>query len=95
MLAVAVAEHNAGSVAVLVAAGAVLPEPEAELLYLPFNYNDRQAVLGDLEQQAAAAGGGGPAIQYRAAADEVRAYCEKQGQEKINANAIEHGIILA
>ena len=53
IIAVAVAEQNAGAVAVLVAARVVLPEPEAELLHLPFDYNDLQAVLEELEQQAA------------------------------------------
>ena len=84
IIAVAVAEQNAGAVAVLVAAGAVLPPPGQQALgqqLLPFNYNDLQAVLKELEQQAAA--GGRMAVQCGAAADAVRAYCEEHGQEKI------------
>ena len=88
IIAVAVAEQNAGAVAVLLAAGAVLPALEVELYNLPFDYSDLQAVLEELEQQAAAEGGEEMAlIHYGAAVDAVRAYCEQHGQEKIDANA--------
>ena len=86
IIAVAVAEQNAGAVAVLVAAGAVLPAPA--LRNLPFNHNDLQAVLEELEQQAAAAGGGEMAILYRAASETVRGYCEQHGREKIEGSFI-------
>ena len=84
VIAVAVAEQNAGAVSVLVAAGAVLPPPGQQALgqqLLPYDYNDLQAVLEELEQQAAA--GGEMAVQCGAAADAVRAYCEQHGREKI------------
>ena len=87
ILAFAAAEKNAGAVAVLVAAGAVLPDPDSDIEYLPFNYNDLQAVVEELEQQAAAAGGGRTAIQYGPAADMVRGYCEQHGREKIESKS--------
>ena len=83
IIAAAVGEQNAGAVAVLAAAGAVLPAPGQQ--QLPFNYDDLEAVLQELEQQAAVAGGGEMATKCRAAADTVRAYCEKHGHEKIDA----------
>jgi hypothetical protein len=96
IIAAAVAERNAGAVAVLVAAGAVLPEPSVVKLppdmgwNLPFDYNDLQAVVPDLDDQAASGGGGGGVIgaaQYQKAADVLRAYCWEHGREKIDASA--------
>jgi hypothetical protein len=92
IIGVAVAEQNAAAVAVLVAAGAVLPEPagrERHLWNLPFVYNDLQAVVSDLDDQVAAAGGGViGAAQYQKAADVLRAYCEEHGREKIDASSV-------
>jgi hypothetical protein len=92
IIGVAVAEQNAGAVAVLVAAGAVLPEPVENVWNLPFDYNDLQAVVSDLDDQVAAAGGDGVrvigAAQYQKAADVLRGYCEEQGREKIDASAL-------
>jgi hypothetical protein len=87
IISVALSERNAGAVAVLVAAGAVLPEPVGELYWkLPYNQSDLQAVVSDLDEQLAAAvggdGGGGVtgAAQYQKAADVLRAYCEEHGR---------------
>ena len=92
IIVAAVAEQNAGAVAVLLAAGASLPAPEAELPRVPFNYNDLQAVLEELERQAAAGGWGGEtANQCRAAAEVLRAYCEQHGREKIEGNVLTFG----
>ena len=52
------------------------------MAYLPFNYDDLQVVLEELEQQA---GGGATAVQFKAAADTVRAYCEQHGREKLES----------
>jgi hypothetical protein len=98
IIAVAVAERNAGAVAVLMAAGAVLPAPSVGELQphllrnLPFDYTDLQAVVSDLHGQVAAAGGGGVigAAQYQKAADVLRGYCEEHGREKIDARALTH-----
>jgi hypothetical protein len=95
IIAAAVAEQNAAVVAVLVAAGAVLPEPGGGCRKLPFYYNDLQAVVSDLDEQVAAAGGGGGgggvigAAQYQKAADVLRGYCEEHGREKIDAFYVE------
>jgi hypothetical protein len=92
IIAVAVAEQNAAAVAVLVAAGAVLPQPMKDVRTLPFDYSGLQAVVSDLDDQVAAAAGDGVTVigaaQYQKAADVLRAYCEEHGREKINASAL-------
>jgi hypothetical protein len=88
IIGVAVAEHNAGAVAVLVAAGAVLPEPGERVYDLPFNYRDLQEVVAELEEQVAADGGDGGGVigaaQYQKAADVLKGYCEEHGRERLH-----------
>ena len=94
IVAVAVAEQNAGAVAVLVAAGAVLPAPTPAQSIL-FDYNSLQSVLQELELAAeAAAAGGVNADKYQAAAGVLRAYCEEHGKESIEASAVARKVLV-
>ena len=75
IVAVAIAERNAGAVAVLGAAGAVLPAHHgAAEYYMPFSRADLHAVVATLEKQAAAAAGCVKAAEYQGAADVLRVW---------------------
>ena len=77
ILAVAVAERNAGAVAVLVAAGAVLPAHHGAAEHqLPFSRADVQVVMAVLGKQRVA--GMVSSAEYQAAADVLRAYCSEE-----------------